>query len=69
MRLSNGQTLLLSHNIDLASRIDGLIEGARIYFQGEYEWNDKGGVIHWTHYDPQGYRDGGWIDYGGMRYQ
>jgi hypothetical protein len=69
LRLSSGQTLLIAHNIDLASRIEPLSEGDRIAFHGEYEWNDKGGVIHWTHHDPQRRHVDGWLEHRGRRYQ
>ena len=50
--LSSGQTLLVAHNIDLAPKISTLQKGDVVQFFGEYKWNSKGGVIHWTHQDP-----------------
>jgi hypothetical protein len=44
-------------------------EGEMIEFYGEYEWNDKGGVIHWTHHDPKGKHAGGWLRYQGKLYR
>lgn len=69
LQLESGHTLLISHNIDLAPRIDNLREGERIEFYGEYEWNKKGGVIHWTHHNPKGKHPGGWLKYQGRIYK
>ncbi len=69
VRLDSGRTLLVSHNIDLASRIDSLHAGDTVAFYGEYEWNPKGGVIHWTHRDPQGRHVAGWIRHDRRIYQ
>ncbi|MEL7537958.1 MAG: DUF3465 domain-containing protein [Pseudomonadota bacterium] len=65
---STGQTLLIAHNIDLAPRVPVAL-GDRISFKGVYEWNERGGVIHWTHHDPQGREPGGWIELRGKRYE
>lgn len=69
VRLDSGQTLLVAHNIDLAPRIDSLREGDALMFYGEYEWNKKGGVIHWTHRDPGGRHAAGWLKHNGRTYQ
>lgn len=69
LKLASGQTLLIAHNIDIAPRISGLAEGDRVDFCGEYEWNSKGGVIHWTHRDPNGKHPGGWLKHRGKTYQ
>lgn len=69
VRLHSGQTVMFAHNIDLAPRINGLREGDSISFSGEYEWNERGGVIHWTHRDPAGRHINGWIKHQGKTYQ
>ena len=69
LKLSTGQTLLVSHNIDLAPKINRLRTGDTVEFYGEYEWNSKGGVIHWTHHDPDGRHIGGWLKHKDKMYQ
>ena len=69
LELTSGQTLLISHNIDLAPRVVGLLKGDAVSFYGEYDWNDKGGVIHWTHHDPRKRHPPGWIKHDGRVYQ
>ncbi|EOK5766265.1 DUF3465 domain-containing protein [Vibrio vulnificus] len=68
IKLSNKQTLLVSHNIDLAPRISNLSKGDFVEFYGEYEWNRKGGVIHWTHKDPRNKHAHGWLKHQGRTY-
>jgi hypothetical protein len=67
--VANGRTLLIAHNIDLAPRINALKLGDEIKFRGQYESNERGGVVHWTHADPRGEHPAGWLEHNGKRYQ
>ena len=67
--LASGQTLLISHNIDIAPRITSLQTDDSVDFSGVYEWNDEGGVVHWTHHDPDGEHQPGWLKHDGNIYQ
>lgn len=69
LELDSGRTVLVAHNIDLAPRISSLSPGDKVSFYGVYEFNDRGGVIHWTHKDPQGRHTDGWLEHDGRRYQ
>ena len=69
LRLSSGRSVLVAHNIDLAPRIHSIAEGDTVSFYGQFETNDRGGVIHWTHKDPQGRHAHGWLEHNGRRYQ
>ena len=68
LTLPDGMTVLVAHNIDLAPRVP-LSTGDRVTIHGQYEWNDRGGVLHWTHRDPGHRHEGGWIEFQGKRYQ
>lgn len=69
LQLKSGQTVLVAHNIDLAEKIKGLKKGDTVGFYGEYEWSEQGGVIHWTHHDPNGRHADGWLKHNGKMYQ
>ena len=69
VKVPSGLTVLVAHNIDLAPRIKQLKKGKPNTLYGEYEWSQKGGILHWTHHDPKGRHPDGWIDYQGHRYQ
>ena len=67
-KIDDDFTLLISHNIDLAPRAP-IAKGKAVRVSGLYEWNNRGGVIHWTHHDPKGRKKGGWIKVNGKKYQ
>ncbi len=68
VKINPKQTLLFAHNIDLAAKIP-LQVGDEITFSGEYVYNPKGGVMHWTHRDPRGHHPAGWVMLHGEKYQ
>ncbi len=60
--IGDRRTLLIAHNIDLAKRVP-IGMGDRVHIRGMYEWNELGGLVHWTHDDPHGVEEGGYIRY------
>ena len=69
LKLPDGLSILIAHNIDLAPRVDNIQAGDSIEFKGEYAWNAKGGVVHWTHHDPDGRHPDGWLKHQNRTYQ
>ncbi|HEX9793626.1 MAG TPA: DUF3465 domain-containing protein [Planctomycetota bacterium] len=67
LELADGATVLVAHNIDLAERVpldrDDVVE-----VFGQFEFNDRGGVLHWTHHDPGKRHEEGWIRHDGNKY-
>jgi hypothetical protein len=68
LKLASGQTLLISHNIDISTKIDTLSKNDSIEFYGEYIWNSQGGLIHWTHHDPNHKHIDGWLKHQNIKY-
>lgn len=68
IEIEGGRTVLVAHNIDVAPRVEGLFIGGQIVVYGELAHNDLGGVMHWTHSDPNGQIEGGWIEFRNRRY-
>jgi hypothetical protein len=69
LRLASGCGLdvRVEANTDFTGPIP-LTLGERVAVKGEYEYYSLGGVIHWTHRDPRGRHEGGYIDAGGRAY-
>lgn len=66
--IGGGNTVLIAHNLEVADRVPvGM--GDRVAVRGMYEWNDLGGLLHWTHHDPHGEVPGGYIRLRSRTYQ
>jgi hypothetical protein len=63
----SAQTLLIENNVDIRKRVP-LSTGDGVIVRGEYVWNDQGGLIHFTHHDPDHSHEDGWIELKGVRY-
>jgi hypothetical protein len=61
-------TVLVAHNTDLGGEVP-LTVGDHVRVRGIFEFNRRGGVVHWTHHDPGGEAGAGWIRVGGKTYQ
>ncbi len=66
--LSNGTTVLVANDLHYGERVP-ISEGDLIRLRGEYVWNERGGVMHWTHRSDEPRHEGGWIELNGHRYQ
>ena len=60
-------TVLIEHNLSIAPRVP-LAAGDAVVVHGEYVWNEQGGLLHFTHHDPDRSHEGGYILYAGKRY-
>lgn len=69
MRLNSGCDLVVrvEVNTDFTGDVP-LRAGQRVAVKGEYEYYPRGGVIHWTHRDPRGHHENGYIDANGTMY-
>jgi hypothetical protein len=63
----HGLTVRVEDNVDLTGPIP-LAPGDAVTVRGEYEYDRRGGVIHWTHRDPRGRHPPGYVDVNGERY-
>lgn len=69
LRLDSGCALVVrvEVNTDLTGAIP-LSLSERVLVKGEYEYYPRGGVIHWTHRDPRGRHENGYVSANGTMY-
>jgi hypothetical protein len=69
-RLASGCSVIVrvEANADFTGQIP-LAPGQHVLVKGEYEFYPMGGVIHWTHRDPRGRHEGGYIQTDGRIYE
>ena len=61
-------TVLVEHNLSIAPRVP-VVVAEPVVVHGEYIWNSQGGLVHFTHHDADRSHEGGYIVYGGKRYE
>jgi uncharacterized protein DUF3465 len=64
---SQNLTVEIEHNISIGKRVP-VAQGDHVLVHGEYIWNSEGGLIHFTHHDPQGTHESGYIVDNGTTY-
>jgi len=69
LRLDSGCAIVVrvEVNTDFTGTIP-LSIGQRVLVKGDYEYYSRGGVIHWTHRDPRGRHENGYVDVNGTMY-
>ena len=63
-----GLTVRVEDNVDLTGPIP-LSEGQNVVVRGEYIFNERGGILHYTHRDPRGRHISGYVLVDGKFYQ
>jgi hypothetical protein len=69
LRLDSGCRLVVrvEVNTDFTGSV-ALTPNEQVGVKGEYEYYPLGGVIHWTHRDPRGHHENGYVTAGGTMY-
>ena len=63
-----GLTVRVEDNVDLTGPIP-LSEGQDVVVRGEYIFDERGGIVHYTHRDPRGRHISGYVLVDGKFYQ
>jgi hypothetical protein len=66
VRCPSGQTVLIVNDVSVGTRVPA-VTGDHIVVRGRYFYNAQGGLMDFTHHDPEG-GTGGWILDGGKIY-
>jgi len=64
----NGLTVRIADNVDMTGRLQ-IAPGDSVVVRGEYIYDPRGGLIHWTHRDPRGRHEAGYVAVNGRYYQ
>ncbi len=64
----HGLTVRVESNLDIMGSVP-VRDGEAATVRGEYDYDPRGGVIHWTHRDPRGRHPDGFVEIDGHRYQ
>lgn len=59
VRCRNGQSILIVNDVSIGARVP-VRKGDTVGVRGEYVWNERGGLVHFTHHSDTG-APGGWI--------
>jgi hypothetical protein len=63
----HGLTVRVEDNVDITGRIP-LVSGDDVEVRGEYIYDPRGGLIHYTHHDPRGHHSSGYVRVNGRVY-
>jgi hypothetical protein len=63
----HGLTVRVEANVDITGPIP-LSAGNDVEVRGEYIYDERGGLIHFTHHDPRGTHPGGYVRVGSLVY-
>lgn len=68
VRRDDGSVFRVIDNVDLAPRVP-VAPGDRVTVHGELvAAHSARPIVHWTHHDPGGRHEDGWIEHAGHRY-